>query len=62
MKIRPLDSERQQFPNRIIRKPQVVTDILKRSRDFTTGSFLRPDSSLNGTPHCEDELRERYRM
>lgn len=62
MKIRPLDLVRQQFPNRIICKPQVITDILKRNRDFMAGSSSRPDSSLNGTPHCEDELRERYRM
>ena len=62
MKNRSLDSEHQQFPNRIIHKPQVVTDILKRNRDFITVSPSHPDSSLIGTPHLEDELRERYRM
>ncbi len=62
MKIRPLDSERQQPPNRIICKPQVVTDVLNRNRDFTAGGSSLPDSSLIGTPCCEDELRERYRI
>jgi hypothetical protein len=62
MKIRPLDLDRQQLPNRIICKPQVVNDILKRNRDLMTGSSSRPDSSFIGTPCCEEELRERYRV
>ena len=62
MKIRPLDLERQQPPNRTICKPQVVADVLKRNRDFTAGSSSHPDSSLIGTHYYEDELRERYRI
>jgi hypothetical protein len=62
MKIRPLDLGRQQPPNRTICKSQVVADVLKRTREFMTGNSSRPDSSSIGTPHCEDELRERYRI
>ncbi|MGC1404892.1 MAG: hypothetical protein WA974_18440 [Thermodesulfobacteriota bacterium] len=62
MKIRPLDLESQQPLNRIICKPQVVTDVLKRIRDCTAGSSSQPDPSLIGTHYYEDELRERYRV
>jgi hypothetical protein len=62
MKIRKLDLERQQPPNRIICKPQVVSDVLKRNLDFMPEASSHPDSSLNGTHCCDEELRERYRI
>ena len=62
MKSKSLELDRQQLPIRIIRASQVVTDILKRNRNFTTGSSSYPDSSRIGIPCCVDELRERYRI